>query len=294
MFRFPHISCLLASIALALSLTACATSPGREPPPKINELRPANPLAPQTQPSDTKPIQAMVRRVDLPLSGDISKAWLLTTTAGLDEISVALWQANGFRVALLDMKRYPEFVAALPDKFAIEAQVVVSTGTPTPFSPGAPLKRPRRLKLTTVTNESVELLGRGTPQLIANFAWREDGVPALTLAPHHYFPQATIEIRSPLETQLDGRVFDELALHAPLPPDRILVVALDRPAPPATQPADSDEATDENPPVAETETATTQPAEPAKPRPPMLGDLILTSARMHRPLQRVIMIGVPK
>lgn len=254
---------------LAAFLVGCTSKPKPELTPKARDLAsPRHPTtSPQTQP-DTRRVRVM--RILLPDEAALDPAWALTALPGIDARAVELWRANGFRVAELDTDRADAFSRALPKALDADRSLVISDGRDvTAISPNR-LKGSIRLPMAGVNGTTSEVtLPPGLARFLLRVVPSENGDASIELTPQHYWPQPTLMPRTPRETELDGRVFDELRLAAPLRANRFLIVGLDQPTTvsPATAPADA--ATSQP-----SESPATQPVE-WRPRRSTLADLLL-------------------
>src|SRR5690606_13280277 len=100
----------------------------------------------------------------------------------------------------------------------------------------------------------------GRLQLLARLTLDPAGRMVIDLIPHHHVPKLTLQPRTALEKELDGRMFNELALRAYIPQGAVLVVGLYRPWPKPEETAEP-----------ELPIAPVPPAEPAKPGAPEPG-----------------------
>jgi hypothetical protein len=74
-----------------------------------------------------------------------------------------------------------------------------------------------------------EFFSGGRLQLLTRLM-PDQGFVTMELTPHHFKPRLTLEPRTAMEKQLDGRMFEELTVRIAMPADRVLIVGYELPA----------------------------------------------------------------
>jgi hypothetical protein len=305
-------------IGLILWLTATAAivpaachngDEGPEVLPRINSLAPRSGGPAATEPA-TMPAASMARvtRLDFAPDADMEAAWATTSRQGLAARQVAAWKRNGLRVGVLDAAQVKAFLAALPPSAGSQSRQIVSFGEPVPLAYTAPLSSPWKIKLSLGADlEQEESLAGGNLQFLCRFAPDGDG-GHVDIVPQHHRIKISLVPRSDPEKILDGRLFEQLKLHAKLGPDQLLVIGVQseklEPLPPMpvliplTQPAAVPAPPTPRPGAGN---AATQPApgghsDEVKPAfiipQDRLGAGLLNGTRFNRPVQMVLIISV--
>lgn len=286
-----------------MSLLACGgpTKIDGDAIPDIDELAAATQPAPggsATKPADAIPARMLLERIDMPARRSLEPAWQLVEPDGIEPAVAALWKANGLRIGTIKLAKYRDFIARLPESSAASSALVVTADLLTPIETTPTTRGANRLKLALFADEPwivearpgrFQLLLRAMSPVAAS--GKAAGVADLDLVPHHYFPQPTLQARSPLDAALDGRVFRELALRTRLPADRLLVIGLFPQEAPTVDPGNAAAKAGDEPPAA------SQPFDVlTAPNPPIptrtLGELIFHSFRYNRPVQILLILGI--
>ncbi len=304
-----------AMLGLTLSLAGCPSAPK----PVIDGLPSWSEMAPPRETEvDTTELgreatnqRYLVRLVqlDLPIKAELTAARQHLTPAMTPAMAeVDLWHANGLFAGTLAGEDFEKFIATLPAAPAVHRdRIVMPAGTvPLPVSP--PLRGGSvTFEMTTVSGLEMVQVGKGQLQFHLSVEAVGGGGPVVTLTPHHYFPQPTIEPRLPQVKALDGESFEALALRVTMEPGQVLVVGLEPPPPPPPAPDVAEPMVDEEPTTVTDEAGPTNPedavidaAEPPvqevtpekKAPPPRLGDTILSMKRFGHPVQAMLLISV--
>ena len=229
-----HILWVL-SIAVAAWCAGCASSASGPAAdlPSIQAIKPdPDRLGPQAGALPAAKGVAAFQMIELPLHQPVDRAWALVDEGAFPAITRGAWNANGLRIGLLDRSKVRKFVEALPTAFGVRTEQMLGSSHPLPV-----LQTPRVRGVVTL-NLTVppmamqkETVTGGRLQLLARMERDGRAGLVLDLLPHHYVPQLSLKPRSPLEKELDGRIFHELGVRAAVPPTHLLVVGLYRPWP---------------------------------------------------------------
>lgn len=251
------------SLAALLAVAAFAVGPSCEAPPApekaaapkrlptLDEVRSnVTPVAPppNSELGGTQRFLCDVELMILPAEASLEQAWSELSHNVLSQRARTVWAANGFRVGVLANDQLRDFVKALPTP--LESQTTRTLATRHPFAlRSVALRSPVDVDLTIQPDSpKVEQITGGRGRLVVQMLGDAMGATSFRLLPHHHVARwpyawgeverggngkATIKPRSPLEKELDGRLFRELATHLKLEPGQALVVAL---APPAVRP----------------------------------------------------------
>lgn len=308
--------CLL--ILSFLFVTGCDSQPRtpdevrRTELPKVINRRP-------DFPSDKAVLHVQAQTLFLRQDADISEAWSLVTSDGLDAEQVKVWRGNALRIGTMDAVTVGQFYDKLPRRNGGAKLQTIGVGRePVIFETTPTLERAVEIEalLGSDRDETIRLPA-GRMQLLIDVVVSAEKVTA-GLTPHHHWVSPTLTPRSPEEKAMDGRMFKELAMEADMTGDRYLVISWLAPEKKREEKAMSVEETPGVPEatVAPTPLPTEPPGDgsvqsptppppvipPAPPsvspfpdavRKPKLGDVLLTGLRADRPLQMICIIRVP-
>lgn len=218
----------------------CASNPRQTelpPPPdaKLDEIRSdAEQRAMRIIPPQANVPHAVAsfQRVDLPLDVPTDAAWSFVDEGAFPALTRGAWNANGLRIGLLQSRNVDKFVKALPPAIGLSRQQLFGGEHPTPVIRTPRLRGDATIDLTVppMAVHEIAVTG-GRLQLLARLVYDDRSTLVLDLVPHHHVPKLTLEPRSALEKELDGRIFEELALRTEIPQNAMLVVGLYRPWP---------------------------------------------------------------
>ncbi len=305
---------------LLLPLAGCGDRPGLgqgDDLPSWAEMAPGVAIGPEVDPQVKATAKYMVRlvRLDLPMVGDLtaSRQHLLAVATPM-AAGVDLWQENGLFAGTLEGPEFDAFIAALPDAPAVHRDRIVMVAGTVPLQVAPPLRN-TTIVFDLLSRDVVETqrLSRGRLQfhLTVGAAGADasgSGLP-ITLTPHHFFPEPSLEPRLPHKKSLDGRSYDDLTLRLALTPGQVLVVGIDPPPPPPPPQTSDPSADDASAVPQDANAANDDPADPTSvgdeaapgvaeepeepPPPPMrLGEMILGMKRFNRTIQTVLLISV--
>ena len=253
-------------VALMLAATGCAPSDRApeqaEPGPTLADLRPRVQPPQETARSSAAPRFVLsVVRLNLPLDEAIDEAWALGQSDALPPAVVDAWRVNGLNVTVLDESQLERFGALLPAALGTGRQTMILGSDPVPLRVSPSLTSPRLVDLTLPPRTpKVIVIRGGRCQLLVQVERDEAGRTFIELTPHHHVVRTTLQPRTPQEKALDGRIFDELALRAPVAPGKLLAISLYRSAPPPPpEPLDLDDV------PSQTDDAVTHQAPPPPP-----------------------------
>jgi len=258
----PGSLCLSALLAAAICLGVGCTSEPKYPKPdaSFSELGSPTPaFGPRTEEerraeAENRVYVAIVQRIDLPLDQPLDEVWQTIDEEGFPAITRGVWRANGMRLGLLTEDRLEAFSQRMPELVDMfESKVMVGArAMPIMYTPRLPgdLSFPLDLTRPPAPPNVVRIEGghSGRFQLLASLEKDEQGRTFITLTPHHYLPKPNLlEPRDIIESQLDGRVYDELAIRVEVTDDRLLVVGLHWPWPLVEQDVETTQSTPEQP-----------------------------------------------
>lgn len=301
----------LAVTALSVWLASCELFPsdttrgkpeiGITTRPRTGDPNAADP----TTPSADTPVGALIHRVDMPLAVSLDASWAAVDEQAVPLLIHGMWQANGLRIGILHAEQAQAFAQALPNIHGESRAKLFTAHYPTAIRSTPRLIDPVTIDLTDPPRSPTLYRAHdGRLQLLARIGRDESGQAWLELTPHHYKPKADLVPRSPLEKQLDGKVFNTLSAMLPLSPDTAIVVGLYPPRPEADE---STEAVEEKTP--ESAENKEQPATPTEsvdqpseisdhksPPPPALphhlGKSLMAGERAGKPMQILLVISV--
>lgn len=322
---------LMYVIALicAAGMVSCETDGWGGEMPNMSQVEGGPELQPP--PDELPPPKALITvdRIDLPLNRSLESAWSLVDEQVAPPLRMGMWQTNGLRIGLIGVDQIQSFVESLPQAYAARRSQIVSTDHPTPIRRSPRLLGDVLVDMTVppMSPREIEIHG-GRVQLQSRVVRDDAGLALLEMVPHHYVPRAALLPRDPLEKELDGRFFDELAMRVNVPADRVLVIGLYWPWPDAEVQAPSaaaggadaevghpevaqmlqtvdDEPQQEQGPAQESETPVSDEADP-QPTPPdtpltadqppplrnTIGRAMMTAVRQNRPIQILLLVSV--
>ena len=276
----------LVAAVVAVVLSGCETSPTPARPPADENLPDLQDVRSQVTPmvvprapvgDQGGRVLARVRRIELPYDAPLTSAWELADERVLPTLARGVWQANGLRLGLLPFSALKSFDERLPRPMSIRDRQMVVSQFPMPLTSTPRLTGTVTVDLTIPPRAvQEERITGGRIRLLTRMSNRGGGI-VVELLPQHYLPQLSIVPRDPLQKQLDGRVYDELAVRVNVPRNKMLLIGLARPqyeawfaanAPtpaPAPQPTDSEAEGDQPSAQAPAETSAPEPADPDQP-----------------------------
>ena len=218
-------------VAIALLLVGCKSDPGVDaviPLPGFGDKGPAKP----------KGVYAVIRRADVPLDESSDEAWSIINEQIVPPVTRGAWRGNGMRIGLLKRDQLDRYSAVMPKPVAFSRQLLNRSAYPVPIVETPRLRSDLRFEMDLTQPprphnvENVQGGDSSTLRLMAQIETEKDGRHTLVLTPMHHVPSPLNLIpRNPLEKELDGRIYDELALRVTLDKDQIAVVGLHWPWP---------------------------------------------------------------
>ena len=178
-------------------------------------------------------VYAVIRQATIPLDQPTDDAWSATDESAVPLLTRGAWRGNGLRLGVVGRDRFEAYTHAMPDPVALSETLINRSAHPVPI-----LETPRlssdlqfEIDLTRppMPRHAEDIVGgkNSTLRLLARIETEEDGRHTLVLTPQHHIPSPYDLIpRSPLEKELDGRVFSELTVRLTLEPDEVAVVGL--------------------------------------------------------------------
>lgn len=268
---------------IVVMLTACQAPESDPPPriyPKISQLPSPTVRPPGQAPFGPVRLYAYLTRLELPLKASTDAAWALADTSELSPVMLRVWETNGLRVGRLDIEQLASFEKALPEiVHAPSSRLISRYDQPYPIYASPPMRQAVLVDLTAPPLAIKEAtIRKGRCQLLADLLRGPDGVEAMNLTLHHHRAKPSILPRSAAQQALDGRLFEELMLRAPLQPQRLVVVGLRR--------------TDQtaSPPTQEGENVNQDQGAANPPR--RFGDQLLTGRRLGRDVQVMLILRI--
>jgi hypothetical protein len=223
----------IAIVLLAvLVLAGCEASQGVDEPdiplPGFGDSGPAKPTG----------VYAVIRRADVPLDASTDDAWSIVNEQVVPPVSRGIWRGNGLRVGLLQRSALDAYSEAMPQPVGFSRTLINRSAFAVPIVETARLRGDLRFQMDLTRPpkpRDVEMVQGGDNsrlRLLARIETQPDGQHTLILTPQHHIPSPLNLIpRDPLEKEMDGRVFDEIALRVTLGKDQIAVVGLHWPWP---------------------------------------------------------------
>ena len=274
--------------------------------PTLSEIAaPVSPYDDARPELPTPNASVLIARTELSLDASTRDAWQFIDEAAIPAAVRAVWQANGFRVGLLPLSQIEALNDRLPPIFDTQTTAMRGSPHPLPILRTPPLAGRVDLDLTLPpAPPTLQPIDRGRLQLLLRTAPAGGGQTLVELIPHQYLPRTTLIPRSPLAKELDGELFERIALAVPLGPDELLVLGLlparQPPPPPAPAPEAEPEPEVEVEPEGEAGEAEEGPAydelfapeESGTSSTLRLADLLLRQQRLRDRIQLLLLIRV--
>lgn len=315
--RTPGLMLLIAAL-LAWLLGCVADTPPPQPElPTLSELRPhygstATQPSADTQPVARVPVIAHIRRIEFPFfQSDLSSARDLLTRKGIPLDQIDMWRANGLFAGIVEPSDQRRFLQALPPYLGGDQSRLVSLSQTTFLSITPQLTRRAKVTVTLPDGREHPLqMSAGRCQFILRFHRTTDQRLLVECIPHHHLPKPSLIPRLPQEKELDGRIYEELTLSAPLQNGQWLVLGIEfnaRPEPPPVEPAATqpEVSTSQASPTADTQptamselpspfvaTASADATMTDRNIPDTLGVMLLGLLRHNKPIQTLVIISL--
>ncbi len=250
-----HLVCTLIALVLCCLMTACEVVPpdtaATDPPSQISSQTSSTtakePPSDATDQSGGKQpiVGALLHRIDMPIDASLDACWNHIDEQSIPILIRGKWQINGLRIGILHAQQADDFAKALPVIYGESRAKLFTAHYPTPIRSTPRLSRPIEIDLTQPPKSPTlyRAVG-GRLQLLARIGKDDAGQAWLELIPHHYKPRPDLVPRSPLEKQLDGKLFHDLSALLPVSPDTAVVVGLYRPPPPPEKEKDGTDTSD--------------------------------------------------
>lgn len=188
----------------------------------------------------TKPrgVYAVIRRADVPLDQSTDDAWALINEQVVPPVTRGAWRGNGLRIGLLQRDQLDRYSAVMPQPVGFSRMLMNRSTYPAPIVETPKLRSNVRFEVDLTLPPRPRLVEKAnggessTLRLLAQVQTLDDGRHTLVLTPQHHIPSPLNLIpRDPIEKEMDGRVYDELALRVVLGKDQIAVIGLHWPWP---------------------------------------------------------------
>lgn len=214
-----------------LTLTGCQATTQPEPDiplPGFADEGPARPTG----------VYAVIRRVDVPLDQSTDEAWSIVNEQVVPPVTRGTWRGNGLRIGLLQRDKLDAYSEVMPQPVAFSRSLINRSDYPVSIIATPKLRSDLRFEMDLTRPprprfiEKVNGGDNSTLRLLAQIVTEEDGRHTLVLTPQHHIPSPLDLIpRDPLDKEMDGRVYDELALRVTMRRDQVAVVGLHWPWP---------------------------------------------------------------
>jgi len=221
----------LAIAIVAFALIGCESTPRQQediPLPSFGDQGPARPTG----------VYAVIRRADVPLDESTDEAWSIINEQVVPPVTRGIWRGNGMRIGRLQRDQLDAYSEAMPQPVACSRSLINRSAHPVSILTSPRLRSDLRFEMDLTRPprpRTVQMIQGGegsTLRLLAQIETEDDGRHTLVLTPQHHIPSPLDLIpRSPLEKEMDGRVYDELSLRVTLGEDQIAVVGLHWPWP---------------------------------------------------------------
>ncbi len=175
-------------------------------------------------------IRAQFVQLTIPLRANLDQAWELVHADRLSESMVALYQANGIRLGILEASQLSRWTRAIGPVVASRISQMVGLNQYAPVPPVAPTGQ-FQVKWEPQPGQSRSLVvNRGRLQFLAKLSGADqDEAALLELVPYHSFGRRpTVIPDSQLQANLNGRRLGALTLSIQLKPQEFLVIGLER------------------------------------------------------------------
>jgi len=305
----PSLATCLPLLLLCL-LPACAQQEDAlEKFPSLDEVRSrhADQREDEASPPELPSPQARLRIYEFtfPINHSIESAWSHIDHEAIPRQTRQAWRDNGIRLGLLDGSNLNDFREALPQSLNARQARLFAADQPTPLQKSPPLREPVRVQMPANAGGEEDLQAEdGRIALLTRARSDGAGQRFIHLIPQHHKREVSLEPRNPLEKELDGRLFNELAVRLPAPRDKFLVLALHRPWPePPDERRQQDSQAKSQPPSGAQSPTDSTGAQPAgndgsprivdlDPVPPHMGRALFAARRLGQPVQTLLLISV--
>ncbi len=324
-FRWTSRPAALLWMAAFLLLAACGSPPPPPDLPRLAEIRSNSTPPPPPAIDDAATrldlagrVLLNVTRFDLPLDQPLNGLWDVVDEDAIAPLARGVWNRNGLRIGVLSTAQLDAFNGQLPAGFAEQTTQMIASSHLVPVRSSPRLRESVRVDLTIPPLAVRETFAnRGRLRLLLGADVSDDRPTLLRLVPQQYVPRSTLLPRNPLEKELDGRVFEDLAVRIAAQPTRLVVVGLywpwapavdpndanpfrtPPPSPPLSgdgEPADDTEAAEASETVEPADEAAADPeSEPLLEPPPLLNHLgraLFTGVRFNQRFQMLLVIAV--
>ncbi len=174
--------------------------------------------------------------VTLPLRADLEDAWALVDPSATVGTTLDALALNGIRAGVLPAREWAAFQEALPQGVGVSVsspRQAMLTDHPVAIWKSPPLTGTVAVLPAPTSNLPTAYHTGGRLQLLLRVTG-VGGQTQLDLIPHHHVTQplpyevvnGRVRLRTPLERELDGTLFDPLTLRTPVPQPAFLIVGL--------------------------------------------------------------------
>ena len=166
-------------------------------------------------------------------SSDLTDAWSLLSTTGLQANQLEVWRGNGLRAATTDAATLNQFFSKLTGYGGTKHVTLGAGRDPVAIETTPPLEQAVIVRgLLGLDRDETFKLPSGRTQFLTLLEPGKDK-SLLEITPHHHWSAVSVTPRTPEEKALDGRVFRELPLNVDLDSRHCLVIGYVPPARPA-------------------------------------------------------------
>ncbi len=220
--------CLVMLVLLVVS----ALMPGCELPPPETQQQAGDQTITQPPDQGEGTLGALIHRIDMPMDVSLDDCWAQVDEQAVPVLMSGMWQVNGMRIGLLHAEDAVAFAEALPTIYGESRAKLYTSHYPTAVRSTPRLRKSVSVDLTVPPRSPTLYRARGgNLQMLVRIGRSDNGQVFVETTPHHYKQKSDLIPRSPLEKQLDGRVFNELAALLPVDPETAIVIGLYRPWP---------------------------------------------------------------
>jgi hypothetical protein len=231
--------------SLALILVGCASEESSlDRFPTLSQvqsrLKPKHTDPPEPAGSTPK-ARIAVQQLSLPIHRPTRGAWQSVIDQSMfPDLTRRAWQANGVRVGMLAAGDRSKLQKALPPILRSRRQTMYASSHPASLLQAPSQTGTVNIDLSMFLDggSQTRSFKEGRMRLLAKVQRNDNGRFVLHLIPQHYKHELSLKPRDPLDKELDGTVFSQLALRMPVPRNQFLVLGLHRAKPAPSEAGD--------------------------------------------------------
>ncbi len=211
-------------LVIALATLSCCGSTEPKPEPfvfepgaKVRNVRP-------NLPNQKAERYFQISHVYVLASSDLTEAWSMLSTTGLQANQLEVWRGNGLRAATADAAVLSQFFTKLPGYGGTKHVRLAAGRDPAAIETTPPFEQAIIVRgLLGLDRDETLKLPAGRSQFLALLEPGKEKA-ALEILPHHHWESVSVTPRTPQEKALDGQVFRELLLNVELDSQQHLVI----------------------------------------------------------------------